>query len=85
VDADQQQRDDAIAAARDQAVRAAVSIGVQVVILIAISAWVKHSDTITLRARQARARFTRTAPGDIGLQQAEWAAEVSAWDHAGRP
>jgi hypothetical protein len=71
--------------ARDQAVRVAVSMGVELAVLLAITFVVHHQDALALRARRLRAMIRNTrAPGDAGLQAAEFSAAVSAWDHAER-
>jgi hypothetical protein len=71
--------------ARDQAVRAAVTMGVELAVLIGITLFVHHQDALALRARRLRALVRRgRAPGDTGLQVADFRASVSAWDHAER-
>jgi hypothetical protein len=75
--------DSAAAMAREQAIRVAVSMGVELAVLLAITFVVHHQDALALRAKRVarRIRNART-PGDAGLQAAEFAATVSAWDHA---
>ncbi len=75
---------DAAALAREVAIRTAVSVTVQMGVLIAISWAVQNQETVRRWGRRAvqLARRDR-APGDAGLQVAEFAADVSRISHEG--
>jgi hypothetical protein len=74
--------------ARATAVRAAVTMGVELAVLLAVMLVSQHQDAIAQRWRGLRALAARRAaaglPADAGLRVGDFARTVSAYDHGDR-
>jgi hypothetical protein len=83
--ADQARQDDDAATARAAVINGALSIGVQLAMILAVRYWIDHQEQIAMRGRRLRALARRTGlPADLEFQVREFARAVSAYDHGDR-
>lgn len=83
--AETEPRETAAAAAADTAIRTAVSVLVELVVIVGVMWCVEHRATLRARARHAARQLRRDrAPGDEGLQQAEFARAVADYSRGER-